>query len=103
MLTGQYPAQLDIHSNGICLPGEVQTFPEKVSNYGYTSANVGKLHFTTHANRDDRETHPNYGFDYLELSDARGNYADGYRAWVRAKAPDQPDRINQGLSGTGVT
>jgi len=102
MLTGQYPSQLDIYSNGVHLPPDVATLPGMLANYGYTSANIGKLHFTTHADRDDRATHPQYGFDHLELSDARGNYADAYRAWVRSKAPDQLDRINRGLSGAGA-
>jgi arylsulfatase A-like enzyme len=66
-------------------------------NYGYTSANIGKLHFLPHANRDHRSIHPDYGFDHLEISDEPGCYEDAYRAWVRKKDPDQLDAISLGL------
>jgi arylsulfatase A-like enzyme len=66
-------------------------------NYDYTSANVGKLHFLPHANRDHREVHPDYGFDHLEISDEPGCYEDAYRAWVQRVAADQLDFVSVGL------
>ncbi|MCD6506728.1 hypothetical protein J7M22_08905 [Candidatus Poribacteria bacterium] len=60
-----------------------------LKNYGYTSANIGKLHFLPCSNRDHGEPHPSYGFDHLEISDEPGCYEDAYRAWVRRVAPDQ--------------
>jgi arylsulfatase A-like enzyme len=66
---------------------------------GYTSANIGKLHFLPHANRDHRDPHPRYGFDHLEISDEPGCYEDAYRAWVRRTAPgeDAVDSVSVGL------
>lgn len=36
-------------------------------------------------------------FDHLEISDEPGCYEDAYRAWVRAKAPDQLEHLSLGL------
>ena len=97
MLTGQYPATLGITQNGVPVPQDTITLPRMLRNYGYTSANVGKLHFLPHANRDHSDAHPDYGFDHLEISDEPGCYEDAYRAWVRRRAPDQLDHISVGL------
>ncbi|MBE2223954.1 MAG: sulfatase-like hydrolase/transferase [Anaerolineae bacterium] len=96
-LTGQYPSTLGITHMGVPVPEETVTLPTILSQYGYTSANFGKLHFQPHANRDHREPHPRYGFDQLEISDEPGVYEDAYRAWVRRKAPDQLDYLSVGL------
>jgi arylsulfatase A-like enzyme len=97
MLTGQYPATLGSLRNGMPVPEDTVTLPHLLRSYGYTSANIGKLHFLPHANRDHREVHPAYGFDHLEISDEPGCYEDAYRAWVRSKAPDQLDHVSVGL------
>jgi arylsulfatase A-like enzyme len=102
MLTGLYPSTLGIEQNGCPLGADVPTLPALLSPYGYFSANVGKLHFLPHSNRDHRIPHPRYGFDHLEISDEPGPYEDAYRAFVRAKAPDQLDRIDCGLPPAAV-
>jgi arylsulfatase A-like enzyme len=96
-LTGQYPSTLRITHMGVPVPPETVTLPRLLKNYGYRSANIGKLHFLPHANRDHRLIHPDYGFDHLEIADEPGPYEDAYRAWVRRTAPDQLDRISLGL------
>lgn len=97
MLTSQYPSDLGILRNGVPVPEDTITLPTILHNYGYTSGNVGKLHFLPHANRDHRSLHPRYGFDHMEVSDEPGCYEDVYRAWVRRKAPDQLDHISRAL------
>jgi arylsulfatase A-like enzyme len=97
MLSGQYPSTLGIVRNGVPVPEDVIALPHLLHNYGYLNANIGKLHFLPHANRDHRDVHPDYGFDHLEISDEPGCYADAYRAWVRRKAPDQLDHVSVGL------
>ncbi|RMD78400.1 MAG: DUF229 domain-containing protein [Lentisphaerae bacterium] len=91
LLTGRYPASLGIRCNGIELPEDTQCLQHILSLYGYTTANLGKLHFKNHASqfRDHREPHPKYGFDRLILSDEPGCYDDAYIKWVERKAPDQ--------------
>jgi len=96
-LTGQYPSTLRVARNGVPVPEDTITLPKLLKNYGYISANIGKLHFLPHANRDHRDTHPSYGFDHLEISDEPGCYEDAYRAWVRRQSPDQLDFISVGL------
>lgn len=96
-LTGQYPGTLGITHMGVPVPPETVTLPRLLRNAGYRSANIGKLHFLPHANRDHRAVHPAYGFDQLEIADEPGPYEDAYRAWVRRIAPDQLDLISLGL------
>lgn len=96
-LTGQYPSTLGITHMGVPVPEDFVTLPKMLRNSGYCSANIGKLHFLPHANRDHREVHPDYGFDQLEISDEPGPYEDAYRAWVQKEAPDQLDYLSVGL------
>ena len=96
-LTGQYPGTLGITQMGVPVPPATITLPRLLRNAGYTSANIGKLHFLPHANRDHRAIHPDYGFDQLEIADEPGPYEDAYRAWVRRIAPDQLPLISLGL------
>jgi arylsulfatase A-like enzyme len=96
-LTGQYPSALRTTHMGVPVPADTVTLPRLLKPYGYYTANIGKLHFLPHANRDHREAIPDYGFDHLEISDEPGCYEDPYRAWVRRKAPDQLDLISVGL------
>ena len=97
MLSGQYPSTLGITHMGVPVPEDLMTLPRLLKQYGYRTANIGKLHFLPHANRDHRLPHPSYGFDQLEIADEPGVYEDAYRAWVRRQAPDQMDGISAGL------
>ena len=97
MLSGLYPSTLGIVRNGVPVPEDTVTLPHLLRNYGYRSANIGKLHFVPHANRDHCDPHPDYGFDHLEISDEPGCYEDAYRAWARHRAPGEMDAISVGL------
>jgi arylsulfatase A-like enzyme len=92
MLSGMYPSTLGCACNGIEMPEDVLTVQKVLATYGYTTANLGKLHFKNHSNRDHREVHPAYGFDHLVVSDEPGCYPDAYIKWVEEKAPD---KVNQ--------
>ena len=97
MLSGRYPSSLGITHMGVPVPEDIFTLPRLLKQYGYRTANIGKLHFLPHANRDHRLPHPAYGFDHLEIADEPGVYEDAYRAWVRRRAPEQLDGISAGL------
>ncbi len=97
LLSSRYPSSLGIYQNGTTVPDGTLVLPMMLHNYGYHSANLGKLHFLPHANRDHADPHPSYGFDTLVISDEPGCYDDAYRAWVRDRAPDQLDLISLGL------
>lgn len=92
MLTGQYPNALGCACNGVELPEDAMTLHRLLKPYGYFTANIGKLHFRCHSNRDHRDPHPDYGFDVLILSDEPGCYDDAYIKWVERLAPDQVER-----------
>ena len=102
-LTGRYPSSLGITHMGVPVPEDMLTLPRMLGPYGYRCANVGKLHFLPHANRDHREPHPSYGFDVLEESDEPGPYEDAYRAWVRHQAPELMDAVSPGLPPAAET
>ncbi|MDE2852628.1 MAG: sulfatase-like hydrolase/transferase [Chloroflexota bacterium] len=97
MLSSRYPSTLGITQMGVPVPEDLVTLPRLLKQYGYRTANIGKLHFLPHANRDHSLPHPAYGFDHLEIADEPGVYEDAYRAWVRRGAPEQMDRISAGL------
>ncbi|MEL6307641.1 MAG: sulfatase-like hydrolase/transferase [Chloroflexota bacterium] len=97
MLSGQYPATLGITHMGVPVPEDLPILPTFLKRAGYRTANIGKLHFQPHPNRDHRDLHPAYDFDHLEISDEPGVYEDAYRAWVRAKKPHQMDLLSVGL------
>ena len=102
-LSGRYPSSLGITHMGVPLPEDLVTLPHLLKPYGYRTANIGKLHFLPHANRDHRVPHPMYGFDHLEISDEPGTYEDAYRAWVASIAPEQLGGLSAGLPpGTEV-
>ena len=96
-LSGQYPSSLGITHMGVPVPETLETLPRFLGRYGYHTANIGKLHFLPHANRDHRHPHPPYDFDHLEISDEPGVYEDAYRAWVRRTQSDQLDYLSVGL------
>ena len=97
MLSGCYPSTLGITHMGVPVPEDIVTLPRLLAQYGYRSANIGKLHFLPHANRDHRLPHPPYGFDHLEIADEPGVYEDAYRVWVGRHAPDKMDGISAGI------
>ena len=97
MLSGRYPSSLGITHMGVPVPEDIVTLPHILKQYGYRTANIGKLHFLPHANRDHRLPHPAYGFDHLEIADEPGVYEDAYRAWARRRAPEQMDGVSAGI------
>ena len=89
MLSGRYPSVVGCATNGIEMPPDIECIHNILDLYGYHTANLGKLHFKNHSNRDHREPHPSYGFDELVLSDEPGCYDDAYIKWVEARDPAQ--------------
>ena len=91
MLSGLYPSTVGTVCNGIQMPDDILTIQRVLGLYGYHTANIGKLHFWNHSDRDHREVHPSYGFDQLTLSDEPGCYDDAYIKWVEEHDPTQID------------
>ncbi len=91
MLSGQYPSSVGTTCNGVEMPEDMLTIQKVLGRGGYHTANLGKLHFLNHSDRDHREAHPDYGFDELLISDEPGCYDDAYIKWVQEKDPEQVD------------
>jgi len=91
MLSGQYPSTLGVCCNGIEMPEHIPTLATILGQYGYSTANIGKLHFKNHSNRDHREPYPSYGFDTLIISEEPGCYDDAYIKWVELQNPSAVD------------
>lgn len=96
-LSGQYCSSLRIGTNGIPFPRDVYTLPQILRPYGYTTVQVGKLHFEPHARRDHRNPPQRYGFDIMIQSDEPGCYDDAYTKWVERVAPDQLQGVRTSL------
>ena len=95
MLTGRYPSNLQITEMAVPVPPDTVTVAGLLGGGGYRTANVGKLHFLPHSNRDHRDPHPRYGFDHLEISDEPGPYDDAYRAYIARTQPAQLPAISR--------
>lgn len=54
-LSGRYPSSTGILAMGVPVPESLPILPHYFGDAGYGMANVGKLHFLPHANRDHRE------------------------------------------------
>lgn len=101
-LSGQYCSSLRIGTNGVQFPQAVCTLPGILRSYGYTTAQIGKLHFEPHARRDHRNPALRYGFDIMIQSDEPGCYDDAYTKWVERVAPEQLDRVRTMLPPAAV-
>lgn len=97
MLTGRYPSDLGITQMGVPVPADTETIATVLARRGWRTANIGKLHFQPHANREHSDPHPAYGFEVLALSDEPGGYEDDYRAWVRTTDPAALDGLSLAL------
>ncbi|MEM1026906.1 MAG: sulfatase-like hydrolase/transferase [Planctomycetota bacterium] len=90
-LSGQYPSNLGILKMAVPVRESLPCVQHLLQRAGYATANIGKLHFLPHSNRDHRDPHPPYGFDQLEVADEPGPYDDAYRSFIRRTQPDQLD------------
>jgi len=92
-MTGFYPQQVGVTSNGHCLdPDFPFTAPRLFAGNGYKTAQIGKLHFQPHENCDlDPRARYDYGFDTLWLSEEPGPYEDAYVNFLRNEWRDYVD------------
>lgn len=95
MLSGRYPSSLGVTHMGVPVPADAETLPRMLGRRGFRTAQLGKLHFLPHANRDHRVPGPSYGFDHAEISDEPGVYDDAYRAWAARHFPAELPHISQ--------
>lgn len=101
MLSGQYTHQHCAWTNESTLPNGTATFPKILKNNGYSTAAVGKMHFTP--------TYQNVGFDTMILSEqnGQGRFEDDYHKYLMKNGlvdaidlTDQVDTHRQDASKT---
>ena len=102
-LTGRYCSSTGVGSNGPEFPADLTPVNQLLSPYGYHGAQIGKLHFVPHSNRDHRDPTPSYGFDTCILADEPGCYDDAYTRWVERVAPEQLARIRTALPPAAIS
>jgi len=101
-LTGRYCSSTGVGSNGPEFPPDLTPVNRLLSPYGYHGAQIGKLHFMPHSNRDHRDPTPSYGFDTCIVSDEPGCYDDAYTRWVERVAPEQLARVRTALPPAAI-
>ncbi|MCI8615332.1 MAG: sulfatase-like hydrolase/transferase [Lachnospiraceae bacterium] len=97
-LTGRYCSGIGVGTNGMEFPRDTCIPVNRIlRDYGYETAQIGKLHFQPHAKRDARDIYPNYGFDRFIVSDEPGCYDDAYTKWVEMNKPDELPGVRTSL------
>jgi arylsulfatase A-like enzyme len=111
-MTGLYPQQTQVTNNGYELPPDFPLTPARLFGPGgYTTAQIGKLHFQKHEDRDlDPGPSAHYGFDFFYLSEEPGCYEDAYMTWLRSEHPEMVETFRiarpttpERLSDQGIT
>ena len=92
-MSGLYPQQTQVTANGHTLPPDFPLTPGRLFGAGgYTTVQIGKLHFQPHEDLDlDPRARHDYGFDVLCLSEESGCYDDAYMTWLHTEHPELVD------------
>lgn len=99
LLTGKYPRNHGVTTNGIVLDESIQNIAHVLGANGYVTGNLGKLHFLPHSGRDHTTPHPKYGFDVMVNADEPGCYPDAYIQWIRKIAPEMEEKVRVPIPG----
>jgi len=116
--TGLYPSVHGTRSNGINLNSELPLLSGILSNSGYHTCNVGKLHFNFYANSNDRRVSsyedifkgisgklpssslpsPYYGFEENYMANGHGDIESGhYFEWLEENHPEKAEYLKNNL------
>jgi arylsulfatase A-like enzyme len=118
LFTGQTPRGHGVRTNGIPLTRNTPTMPGALSQAGYRTASIGKIHLTNyHVNADARETArtpehfpelvefwqsgaiskiptPYFGLQYVDITLGHGMHVHGdYALWLQRQHPQQWKRL----------
>jgi len=116
--TGLYPSVHGTRSNGINLNPNLPLLSGILSESGYHTCNVGKLHFNFYAKSNDRRVSsyeeipngmmgklpsssipiPYYGFDEFYMANGHGDVNSGnYFEWLKEKDPEKADYLRKNI------
>ncbi len=86
IITGLYPTEHGLWTNGCALPEHLDTIPKLLGRNGWQTAHFGKLHLVPIVSRI--APHPPYGFDTCEVSEGDQQLIDDdYFRWLRTTHP----------------
>jgi arylsulfatase len=108
IMTGQFPSKHGVYSNGIPLREEIPTLPGALTDAGYYTAALGKLHLTPYGGNGYRESvadwetqpygdwhGPYYGFQEVHLILGHNGPAGHFGEWLQEHHPDVPEKFWQ--------
>ena len=81
-LSGLYPCRVGVGDNGYGFPDDLKHIGNYLAPYGYTTAQIGKIHFEPHVKRWHEDPAKTFGFDTAIISDEPGCYNDAYTKWI---------------------
>ncbi|MHA1883484.1 MAG: sulfatase family protein [Promethearchaeota archaeon] len=117
--TGLYPSVHGTRSNGINLNPDLPLLSHILRENGYSTCNVGKLHFNFYANSTDRRVSSNenifkgisgkmptsslpspyYGFEENYMANGHGDIESGhYFEWLEENHPNEADYLRNNLT-----
>ncbi len=96
-LTGLYPSQVGVGDNGYVFPNKHCHLGNILKPYGYTTAQIGKIHFEPHVKRNHEDPPLTFGFDTAIISDEPGCYNDAYTKWVESIDSSQVEKVRTSL------
>lgn len=117
LFSGRYPHNHGVYTNGLLLPDIGCNLPHYLSENGWQTANIGKIHFTptdgttppgespeSESTWSDGCAHydfhgPYWGFDYLELTVGHSREKGHYREWFLQNGGS--DAMYEGESESG--
>ena len=106
ILTGCYPSALRARMVGCYTPDDARFLPRVLSDSGYRSASIGKLHLVPQAAEPDMlaqrlasDEATYYGFQEVDLVNGHGSrcFGNRYSSWLRAAVPDLEARLAEAL------
>lgn len=104
ILTGCYPSALRARMVGCYTPDDTRFLPHVLSEKGYHTASIGKLHLVPQAAEPDivaqrlaSDQATYYGFQQVDLVNGHGSrcFGNRYSTWLRDRVPDLEARLAQ--------
>jgi arylsulfatase len=104
ILTGCYPSAIRSRMVGCYTPDDTRFLPRILSENGYRTASIGKLHLVPQgaepdviASRLESEDGTYYGFREIDLVNGHGDRCFGpqYSKWLNERVPDLAERLER--------
>jgi len=114
LFTGMYPRNHGVWTNGLLVRDDGYTMMDRLTEAGYQTANIGKIHFEPMGNcGSSRESHsywegrggvdgfhgPYWGFDYVEITNSHGGASMHMVKWYYENGGTDDMLVRRSASG----